>query len=109
MTPNLDRMPPIHPGEMLLEEFMQPAGISQNRLALATGVPQSRIQAILKGKRGITADTAIRLAVFFGNTPEFWLNCQTTWELDAAAYSGERAKIEEWVRPRSLHVEIPAV
>ena len=66
-------------------------------------MPQSRIQAIIRGKRGITADTAIRLAAFFGNTPEFWLNCQTTYELDAAAFSGERHRIEDFVRPRALH------
>lgn len=98
----MDRMPPVHPGEMLLEEFMRPLNISQKLLAAATGMPQSRINAIIKGKRGMTADTAIRLAAFFGNSPEFWLNCQTTYELDVVAFSGERARIEDYVRPRAL-------
>lgn len=106
MSEAIERMSPIHPGEMLHEEFMRPLGISQNQLATATGMPQSRIQAIVKGKRGITADTAIRLAAFFGNTPEFWLNCQTTYEIDAATYSGERHRIEDFVRPRALHMTV---
>ena len=83
-----DRMPPVHPGEILLEEFLKPIGLSQTQLALATGMPQSRVQAIVSGRRGITADTAIRLAAFFGNTPQFWLNCQTSYELDMADYTG---------------------
>ena len=78
-----DRMPPVHPGEILLEEFLKPIGLSQTQLALATGMPQSRVQAIVSGRRGITADTAIRLAAFFGNTPQFWLNCQTFSALNA--------------------------
>lgn len=106
MSNSMERMAPVHPGEMLYEEFMRPLGISQNHLASATGMPQSRIQTIIKGKRGITADTAIRLAAFFGNTPEFWLNCQATYELDAAAYSGERHRIEDFVRPHALRMTV---
>lgn len=95
----LDRMPPVHPGEILLEEFMNPLGLSQTRLGIATGMPQSRVQAIVSGRRGISTDTAIRLAAFFGNTPQFWLNCQSTYELDMAEFSGEELKIRADVRP----------
>ena len=93
------RMHPIHPGEMLLEEFMKPLALSQTRLAIASGMPQSRLQAIIAGKRGISADTAMRLAAFFGNSAEFWLNCQITYELDMAGYTGQRQRILEEVRP----------
>ncbi len=102
-----DRMPPVHPGEILLEEFLKPIGLSQTQLALATGMPQSRVQAIVSGRRGITADTAIRLAAFFGNTPQFWLNCQTSYELDMADYTGEKQKIRDVVRP--YHSRIPSL
>ena len=94
-----ERMHPIHPGEMLLEEFMKPLALSQTKLAIASGMPQSRLQAIIAGKRGISADTAMRLAAFFGNSAEFWLNCQTTYELDMADYTGQRQRILEEVRP----------
>lgn len=95
----MDRMPPVHPGEILLEEFLKPLNVSQTRLALATGMPQSRVQAIVTGKRGITWDTAIRLAAYFGNSAEFWMNSQTTYELDMAEYSGKRQRIVERVHP----------
>jgi addiction module HigA family antidote len=96
-----DRMSPIHPGEILLEDFLKPMKVSQTRLALDTGIPQSRIQAIAAGKRGITADTALRFAAYFGNSAEFWLNCQTTYELDMAAWSGRRDEILTRVHPHS--------
>ena len=99
-----DRMPPVHPGEILSEDFLKPMALSQTQLALATGMPQSRVQAIVAGRRGITADTAIRLAAFFGNTPQFWLNCQTSYELDMADYTGEGQKIRAFVRPRSSSI-----
>lgn len=104
----MERMLPVHPGEMLLEEFLRPMGISQTQLSLATGMPQSRIQAIVSGKRGLTTDTAIRLAAFFGNSAEFWLNCQSSYELDRAEYTGEKERIIERVHPYcpgSLKVE----
>lgn len=104
-----DRMPPIHPGEILSEEFLKPMALSQTQLALATGMPQSRVQAIVAGRRGITADTAIRLAAFFGNTPQFWLNCQTFYELDMADYTGEEQKIRAFVRPRSSSIHTVTV
>jgi len=94
-----DRMQPVHPGEILLEEFMKPLEVSQNRLAHDTGMPQTRIQAIVNGKRGVTWDTAIRLSVYFGTSPEFWLNAQSGYELELAEYSGEKGRIEEMVRP----------
>ena len=75
----------IHPGEVLLEEFLSPMGISQNRLAIKIGVPARRINEIVLGKRRITADTALRLARYFGNSARFWLGLQTDYDLDAAA------------------------
>ena len=75
---------PIHPGEMLWEEFMKPLGISINRLARDLHVPPNRISAIVNGKRGITADTALRLARYFCNSAEFWLNLQSSYDLRVA-------------------------
>ena len=79
-------MRPVHPGEILLEEFMKPSGppINANMLAKAIDVPANRITAILKGQRGITGDTAVRLAAFFNTTAEFWMNLQKTYELRLA-------------------------
>jgi len=73
--------PPIHPGEILAEEFLKPMGISQYRLALCLHVPARRINEIVLEKRGITADTALRLSRFFGNSAEFWMNLQARYEL----------------------------
>jgi addiction module HigA family antidote len=73
-----------HPGEMLREEFLIPLGISQNALAIKLRVPATRIGEIVKGKRAITPDTALRLARFFGNSPEFWLNLQQMHDLSQA-------------------------
>lgn len=85
----------IHPGEVLLEEFLKPMGISQNRLALNIGVPPRRINEIVLGKRGITADTALRLAKFFGTSAEFWLGLQSQYGLDVTAEElGERLEQE---------------
>lgn len=83
MTTHLDT--PIHPGEILIAEFLEPAGITQNRLATQIGVPPRRINEIVHGKRGITADTALRLAKAFGNSAQFWLSLQDQYELDVAA------------------------
>lgn len=80
-----ERLHPIHPGEVLLEEFLKPMGISQNRLALNIGVPPRRINEIVLGKRGITADTALRLAKFFGTSAEFWLGLQAQYDLDVTS------------------------
>jgi addiction module HigA family antidote len=76
------RLPPIHPGEILLEEFLKPMGISQYRLAKATSVPARRINEIVHGKRSITADTALRLSKYFGMSDRFWMNLQTRYDLE---------------------------
>jgi len=79
------KLHPVHPGEVLWEEFLKPMGLSQNRLALNIGVPPRRINEIVLGKRGITADTALRLAKFFGTSAEFWLGLQSQYDLDVTA------------------------
>jgi addiction module HigA family antidote len=76
------RLDPVHPGEVLLEEFLKPLGLSQNRLALDIGVHPRRINEIVLKKRSITANTALRLARYFGTTPEFWLGLQNQYDLD---------------------------
>jgi addiction module HigA family antidote len=78
------KLPNIHPGEILLEEFLVPMGISQNALAGAVGVPPRRINEIVLGKRAITADTAIRLAHYFGTSEQFWMALQATFDLEEA-------------------------
>lgn len=76
--------PPIHPGEVLMEDFIEEFGITQNKLAVSIGVPPRRINEIVHGKRAITADTALRLGRYFGVDPQFWLNLQTRYELEVA-------------------------
>jgi addiction module HigA family antidote len=78
------KMAPVHPGEVLLEEFLKPMGISQNHLAIEIRVPARRINEIVLGKRRITADTALRLSRYFGNTARFWLGLQTDYDIDLA-------------------------
>jgi len=86
---------PVHPGEVLLEEFLKPMGLSQNRLALDIGVPPRRINEIVLSKRSISADTALRLARYFGNSPQFWLGLQRDFDLDVAAETlGKRLEQE---------------
>jgi addiction module HigA family antidote len=82
---------PVHPGEVLLEEFLRPMGLSQNRLAFQIGVPPRRINEIVLGKRSITADTALRLARYFGTSPQFWL--------------GLRREIMIWISPQRPSVK----
>ncbi len=91
---------PIHPGEILLEEFMRPSGISVNALALALRVPATRIGAIVHETRAITADTALRLGRYFSTSSEFWMNLQRDFDLRTAG-NASRAKIERDVQPRS--------
>ncbi len=79
-----DKLSPVHPGEVLLEEFLTPMGLSQNRLALDVGVHARRINEIVLGKRSVTADTALRLARYFGTSPQFWLGLQADYDLDIA-------------------------
>ena len=96
-----DTMPPVHPGEILLEEFLRPMGISQYRLARDTSVPPRRINEIVHGKRGISADTALRLARFFGTSERFWVNLQTRYELEVEkARLG--ARLQDEVRPLAV-------
>ena len=78
------KLPPIHPGEILIEEFLKPMGLSQYRLAKDISVPPRRINEIVHGKRSISADTALRLGRFFGISPQFWLNLQTRFDLEVA-------------------------
>lgn len=79
-----DKLKPVHPGEVLLEEFLKPMGLSQNQIALALRVPARRINEIVHGNRRITADTALRLARYFGMSPRFWLGLQMDYDLDVA-------------------------
>ena len=78
----MKRLPNIHPGEVLEEEFLKPLGLSAYRLAKETRIPQTRVSEIVKGRRRISADTALRLAKFFGNTPQFWLGLQNDYDLE---------------------------
>ncbi|HXW57492.1 MAG TPA: HigA family addiction module antitoxin [Candidatus Cybelea sp.] len=92
------KLKPVHPGEILHEEFMKPLGLSMNKLALDLRVPVTRIADIVGERRGITADTALRLARYFKNTPVFWMNLQTRYDLEVA--QDELAtKVERDVQP----------
>ena len=94
-----EKLHPVHPGEVLLEEFIKPMKLSQNRLAIEIGVDARRINEITLGKRSITADTALRLGRYFGVSPQFWLGLQSEYDLDVAKdHLGNR--LEREVRPR---------
>ena len=95
---NLRRVQPLHPGEMLREEFLVPLGLSAHALASAMCVPATRMTEIVNERRGITADTALRLGRYFGMSPEFWMNVQQKYELDLARDASEEAVLRE-VRP----------
>jgi addiction module HigA family antidote len=88
------RLPPVHPGEILSEDLLKPLGISLNRLGRDLRVPVTRVSEIVHGRRSITADTALRLARYFDTTPEFWMNLQAAYDLDAA----QRASADRIVR-----------
>ena len=94
------RLPPVHPGEILREEFLTPMGISVYELAHAIKVPRSRANDIARGRRAVTTDTAIRLGRYFGMTPEFWINLQGRYDLDVADRTVRR-RIEQEVTPRA--------
>jgi len=94
------RLPPVHPGEILRDEFLIPMGISVYELANAIKVPRSRANDIVLGRRAVTTDTAMRLGRYFGMSPEFWINLQTRYDLDLADRTLRR-KIEREVAPRS--------
>ncbi len=96
----MKKLKPVHPGEVLLEEFLKPMDLSQNRLALAIGVPPRRINEIVLGKRSITADTALRLGRYFGMSPQFWLGLQMDYDLDITADNLER-RLKKEVKPRA--------
>ena len=98
-----DLLKNIHPGEVLLEDFLTPMGISQHKLAKDTGMPDSRITRIIKGEQAITVDTAIRLALFFGTSEKFWLGLQTDYdlaELKAKKYQQVRKTVKPFAKPR---------
>lgn len=87
--------PPVHPGEMLLEEFLNPLEISQSQLASAIRVPFQRVNLIVNGKRGITSDTALRLSRALGTTPDFWLNLQLRWDLYHSLHSSLTEELDQ--------------
>ena len=95
-----EKLPNIHPGEVLLEEFLEPFGLSQNQLAREIGVPPRRVNEIVLGKRSVTPDTAMRLARYFGSSERFWLGLQTDYDLEEAHRAfGET--VERQVQPRA--------
>ena len=96
--PQKRKLPPIHPGELLRDELNE-IGVSLNELGRALRVPMNRISAIVNGKRAITVDTAMRLARYFGTSPQYWLNLQVAYDIEVAARE-IRSKIEKEVLPR---------
>lgn len=94
--PNFRRLPPLHPGEILREEFLVPLGLSPYALAKAVGVPRTRIERLVREETPVTADTALRLGRYFNMTPQFWMNLQTSYELEVAGRALKRSlgKIE---------------
>lgn len=93
-----DKLPPIHPGDILRTEFMEPLKLSATQLALHMGIPLSRVTAIINSTRGITADTALRLAKVFTTSPDLWLNLQSQYEVAMLDYTGEKDKISREAR-----------
>jgi addiction module HigA family antidote len=100
MTRKKELLPPVHPGEILLAEFLEPMALSQYALAHAVGVPPRRINEIVLGKRAISADTALRLGRYFGMEPQFWLNLQSRYDLDVAR-DELGTRLEREVKPRA--------
>ena len=96
------KLPPVHPGEILQEEFLSPLGVSQYRLAKETSVPPRRINEIVRGSRSISADTALRLARYFGTSERFWLNLQARYDLEI-----EKDRLGDRLR-REVRVLVPA-
>jgi addiction module HigA family antidote len=104
-----ERSIPIHPGEFLREDFLAPLGLSANALALALRVPVTRISEIVRERRGITADTALRLARYFGTTPDFWMKMQVAYDLAVASReSKQRIEVEIFPAPRTASGELKA-
>jgi len=100
-----EKLKTVHPGEVLLEEFLKPMELSQNRLALEIGVPSRRINEIVLGVRRITADTALRMARYFGNSPQFWLGLQMDYDLDVTV-DALASRIEREVRVHTPMVKV---
>lgn len=103
-------LPPITPGEVLLEEFMKPTGLSANKLAKSIGVPVSRVLGIVNGTRGITADTAVRLSLYFGTTAEVWMNMQARRDLELVRRKKlaamRKAVSPEWRLKQGLEIAV---
>jgi antitoxin HigA-1 len=97
-----EKLPPVHPGEILLEEYLKPLGISQNKLGRDLNVPAQRVNEIVRGKRAITVDTSLRLARYFHTTPQFWLNLQSHYDLATAEETHLLARINQEVREREI-------
>lgn len=85
----IERLKNIHPGEVLLEEFLKPMGMTPYQLFKETGIPQTRLSQIIRGKRSVTADTALKLAAYFKNSPKFWLGLQNDYDLEEARIKAE--------------------
>lgn len=98
-------MRPVHPGEVLLEDFLKPAGITAHALAKALGMTPARVNEIVRGERGITADTAVRLAKFFGSDAQSWMNLQAAYELRLAETSAATKKAVRAITPRTVECE----
>ena len=96
-----NKLHPVHPGEVLLEEFIKPMKLSQNRLAIEIGVDARRINEIALGTRSVTADTALRLGRYFGVSPQFWLGLQAEYDLDVAK-DNLGSRLDREVRPRPI-------
>ena len=94
------KLPPVHPGDILLEEYLKPLGISQNKLGRDLNVPAQRINDIVRGQRAITVDTALRLARYFHTTPQFWLNLQARYDLEIAQETRLVERVIKEVRER---------
>lgn len=94
------RLPPVHPGEILRDDFLRPLGLSVYRLAQELRIPRPRVNDIVRGRRRITTDTALRLAHYFGTTPEFWIRLQIQYDLDDAEPA--RREIEREIEPRGV-------
>ena len=95
------RLEPIHPGEILREEYLEPLGMSMNALAIALRIPVSRVKAIVDGERSITADTALRLARYFDTTPDYWINLQSGYDVRSASKESWRS-IEREIIPMAV-------
>ena len=93
-------MPPIHPGETLREDFLKPLGMTVHHVAMELSVPATRVNDIVRGKRAITADTALRLARYFGTTPQFWMSLQANYDLELAQ-DARGPEIADRIRPRA--------